>query len=87
MGRGGIIDPAFVCVTCLLLAADIFPPRATRPGHPRRRAELSRDGSAVVGRNGSEKRRKKGGGRTERVGRWKYHLSRPGLSISAALIR
>lgn len=85
MGRGGIIDPAFVCVTCLLLAADIFPPRATQPGHPRRRVELSRDGSAVVGRSGNEKGRGKGG--TGRVGRWKYHLSRPGLSISAALIR
>lgn len=71
MGRREIIDPAFVCVTCLLLAADIFPPRATRPGHPRRRAELSGDGSAVVGRNGNEKRTRgegeegKGGGQRE----------------------
>lgn len=45
-----IIDPAFVCVTCLLLAANIFPPHYSvcSVGAPSCRAELSGDGSAVV---------------------------------------
>lgn len=48
--EGGIIDPAFVCVMCLLLAANIFPPRYSvcSVGAPSCRAELSGDGSAMV---------------------------------------
>lgn len=63
-GGGGIIDPAFVCVTCLLLAADIFPPRATRPMHPRE-AELSRDGFRGGRKEWQRKGAREGGGGEE----------------------
>jgi len=55
--EGGIIDPTFVCVTCLLLTANIFPPRYSvcSVGAPSCRVELSGDGS-VRGRKESGSR-------------------------------
>lgn len=50
-----------VCLRNVFTSRRGYLPSSTRPGHPRRRAELSRDGSAVVGRSGSEKGRGKGG--------------------------
>lgn len=84
-GGGGRNYRSSVCLRNVFTSRRGYLPssRLFESGHPR--AELSGDGF----RDGWKARRRKGeGGREgEGVGCWKYHLSRTGLSISAALIR
>lgn len=83
----GAIDPAFVCITCLLLTADIFSLRCLlRLRAVRERGTLfpiRAQQGWILGERGTATAEGRGGAATARD--VIYH--RPGLSIRGALIR